>query len=109
MTLVKKANTEYNIPDDKLKEYLEMGYSQVDPKTGKIIKEGKTTDKNELSAKYEALKAEAETLRAENAALKAEIASLKKEPDSFICEKCGKPYATQAALKAHNTKEHPDG
>ena len=36
MATVKRANVELRVPEDRVKEYLEMGYSLIDS-TGKII------------------------------------------------------------------------
>lgn len=35
-------------------------------------------------------------------------AQLQETPETFLCPHCGKKYKSEAALKAHCRKEHPD-
>lgn len=65
MIRVKKANAEYRVPDEKLEEYLALGYCQIDEHGG-LIKESKAQG-------TAALMAEVERLQAQNAALEAAL------------------------------------
>ena len=62
MKIVMKKNKQLKIPDEKLEEFLEMGYSRID-ENGEVIIAGKAT----TLAGY---KAENNSLKAENAKLK---------------------------------------
>ena len=68
MKIVMKKNKQLKIPDEKLEEFLAMGYSRID----EVITAGKAT----TLAGYEA---ENNSLKAENAELKKEIENLKAE------------------------------
>ncbi len=71
MKIVMRKNKQLQIPDEKLEEFLAMGYSSIDEK-GEVIIAGKVT----TLAGYEA---ENNSLKAENAELKKEIENLKAE------------------------------
>lgn len=105
MPIVKKANCERTISDDKVSEYLEMGYSLIDG-SGTVLKKGKPQTKGDLQT---ALSAALE----ENKALKAEIDKLsaaleENKSDKFKCPVCGKEYATQNSLDKHIKEKHPE-
>ena len=76
MKIVMKKNKQLKIPDEKLEEFLEMGYSRID-ENGEVITAGKATtlagyeaENNSLKAENVELKKEIENLKAENAKLK---------------------------------------
>ena len=70
MLRVKKGNVIYDVTEVRLEQYLKEGYDQIDPKTGKVIRQA-TGGKTYTIEEYRALEDE-------NARLKEEIASLKK-------------------------------
>ena len=115
MALVKRANSERIVPEEKVKEFLELGYSLIDEK-GNVLKKGKAQSKedllvayNEANAEIAALKDENKALKDENANLKAELDKLKDgEGDKFKCPYCDKEYASQSALDKHIKRDHPD-
>lgn len=69
MKLVQKGNRQLRIQDDQLENMLAAGYTEVDEKTGKLMKK---EPKDALSA-----------LKKENDALKKDIETLKKENDEL--------------------------
>ena len=52
MMTVKKANVFLDIEDEDLQKYLNLGYCQVDPKTGAILVACIPTDVGELQVAY---------------------------------------------------------
>ena len=76
MKLVQKGNRQLRIQDDQLENMLAAGYTEVDEKTGKLLKK---ESKDALSA----LKKENEALKKENEALKKDIETLKKANDDL--------------------------
>lgn len=119
--LVKKGNSERVIAEEKLPEFLKMGYSHID-KNGKVIKKGEAQTTNDLRAAYSEAVKEVETLtkkfnelseeldavKKENEALKAENIELLKNGGKFKCPHCDKEYTTQAALDKHIKDKHPE-
>ena len=69
MKLVQKGNRQLRIQDDQLENMLAAGYTEVDEKTGKLLKK---ESKDALSA-----------LKKENEALKKDIETLKKANDDL--------------------------
>ena len=69
MKTVQKANKQLRIPDERLDEMKNLGFAEVDPKTGKLIVEPDSS--------MEVLKKENAALKKENKALKAELEKLK--------------------------------
>lgn len=69
MKLVQKGNRQLRIQDDQLENMLAAGYTEVDEKTGKLLKK---EPKDALSA-----------LKKENEALKKDIETLKKANDDL--------------------------
>lgn len=70
MKMVMKGNKQLRVPDDRVEDMLQKGFSEVDPKTGKIIREPKQDE-------AKVLKKEIKTLEKENKDLKAELEALK--------------------------------
>lgn len=77
MVIVIKKNKQLQVADEKLAEFIEMGYSQID-ENGKVIQQGKAntiaayeTENNLLKVENTKLKKEIEKLKAENEQLKA--------------------------------------
>lgn len=69
--MVMKGNKQLRVPEERVSMYLAQGYSEVDAKTGKIIREPKQDE-------VKALKKEIKELEKENKALKDELEALKK-------------------------------
>ena len=86
MALVKRANCERIVPDEKVNEFLALGYSLID-KDGTVLKKGKAQSKEDLLVAYK-------DSQAENAELHAEIVRLKNENDAL--------HAEIETLKANN-------
>lgn len=115
MVLVKRANCECFIAEDKISEFLALGYSVID-KNGEILKRGKATSKEDLLIEVDTLTKENENLKTEiaslkkaNNSLKDEIEVLKKDnPVKFKCPYCEKEYSTQTALDKHIREKHPE-
>lgn len=78
MALVKRSNTELTVPEEKVAEYLSMGYSLLDS-DGNVVKAPTKEDVATLKAEKAKLEAELEKTQAELKKAKAEITKLKKE------------------------------
>ena len=81
MAIVIKKNKELIIADEKLQEFIDMGYTQIDEK-GKVIKAGKVNTIAAYQAENTQLKEEIEKLKAENVKLKKELESKDQEKKS---------------------------
>ena len=79
MKIVMKKNKQLQVPDEKLEEFLALGYNEIDSE-GKVVSVGKAT----TLAAYEA---ETNMLKAENAQLKEEIEKLKAEKNKDLEKK----------------------
>ncbi len=69
MAIVQKLNKMLRISDEKLEEYLEIGYNQLD-ENGKVIKNAKVTSIQELLKVNEKLEREIKNLKYELKQLK---------------------------------------
>ena len=81
MAIVIKKNKELIVADEKLQEFIDMGYTQIDEK-GKVIKAGKVDTIAAYQAENTQLKEEIEKLKAENVKLKKELESKDQEKKS---------------------------
>ena len=81
MDIVIKKNKEIIVVDEKLQEFIDMGYTQIDEK-GKVIKAGKVNTIAAYQAENTQLKEEIEKLKAENVKLKKELESKDQEKKS---------------------------
>lgn len=81
MKIVIKKNKELIVADEKLQEFIDMGYTQIDEK-GKVIKAGKVNTIAAYQAENTQLKEEIEKLKAENVKLKKELESKDQEKKS---------------------------
>ncbi len=81
MAIVIKKNKELIVADEKLQEFIDMGYTQIDEK-GKVIKAGKVNTIAAYQAENTQLKEEIEKLKAENVKLKKELESKDQEKKS---------------------------
>lgn len=76
MKIVQKGNKQLRIADERLDEMLLRGYTEVDQKTGKLIKKDPKDDLKALKKANAELVAANETLRAENKALSDQVSEL---------------------------------
>ena len=81
MAIVIKKNKELIVADEKLQEFIDMGYTQIDEK-GKVIKAGKVNTIAAYQAENTQLKEEINKLKAENIKLKKELESKDQEKKS---------------------------
>lgn len=70
MKMVMKGNKQLRVADERVDEMLAAGFSEVDSKTGKVLREPKQDALAELKKENKALKKENEALKKENEALK---------------------------------------
>ena len=80
MALVRKANTELTVPEEKVSEYLAMGYSEINSK-GEVVKAPTLETVEVFKARAEKAEKEVEKLKAELKKAKAEVEKLKKAKD----------------------------
>lgn len=66
MKLVQKGNRQLRIQDDQLENMLAAGYTEVDEKTGKLLKKAPKDVLSDLKKENEALKKDIETLKKAN-------------------------------------------
>ena len=91
MALVIKGNKQLTVAPEKVKEYLSIGYSEIDEK-GEVLQVGEATDLKDIKAENDTLKAklaeykdniekldQLEALQAENADLKAQLEAATKK------------------------------
>lgn len=91
MALVIKGNKQLTVAPEKVKEYLLIGYSEIDEE-GKVLQVGEATDLKDIKAENDTLKAklaeykdniekldQLEALQAENADLKAQLEAATKK------------------------------
>ena len=81
MAIVIKKNKELIVADEKLQEFIDMGYTQIDEK-GKVIKAGKVNTIAAYQAENTQLKEVIEKLKAENVKLQNELESKDQEKKS---------------------------
>ena len=92
MKIVMKKNKQLQVPDEKLEEFLALGYNEIDSE-GKVVSVGKATTLAGFQAENDRLKAENTQLKEEIEKLKAENVKLKKELESKDQEKKSKGKA----------------
>lgn len=79
MKMVMKGNKQLRVADERVEEMLAAGFSEVDSKTGKVLREPKQDALAELKKENKALEKEKKALEKENEALKKENEALKEE------------------------------
>jgi len=57
MAIMQKGNKQVRVTEEKIEEFLKMGYSEVD-KEGEILQVGQATDLKDIKAENDTLKAE---------------------------------------------------
>lgn len=107
MVLVKRANCECFIAEDKIPEFLALGYSVIS-KSGEVLQRGKATSKEDLLVEVDALTKENEELKAEVKSLYSEIEALKATGKEFLCPVCSEKFTSKSALTKHLKSKHPD-
>ena len=78
MKLVQKGNRQLRIQDDQLENMLAAGYTEVDEKTGKLLKKEPKDALSTLKKENEALKKEIDTLKKANQELTEQLAAAQK-------------------------------
>ena len=83
MKMVMKGNKQLRVADERVEEMLAAGFSEVDSKTGKVLREPKQDALAELKKENKALEKENKALEKENEALKKENEAMKEELDGL--------------------------
>lgn len=99
MPIMVKANCERKVPEEKVKEFLELGYSLLNDE-GKIVEEGKPQSKNDFMLANAALKEELNAALAENENLVKENAELKKQVEELNAALAENEEVAKTAAKA---------
>lgn len=79
MKLVQKGNRQLRIQDDQLENMLATGYTEVDEKTGKLLKKEPKDALSVLKKENDALKKDNETLKQANKELTEKVDVLTKQ------------------------------
>lgn len=116
MALVIKGNKQLTVATEKVKEYLSIGYSEIDEE-GKILRVGEATDLKDIKAEnadlkaklaeyqtvsleeIEAIKSSQEALIAESSNKDIEIDTLRKENEALKAENANLKEQLEAATK----------
>lgn len=108
-TLMKKANGERYVPDEKVAEYLALGYSVIDS-TGKVLQEPEPTTIEQFRKERHKLTNEITRLQAANLALEAENAAKDQriqELEKALSEACKQQDEAKGAETASYSAEEP--
>ena len=89
MVLVVKGNTEFTIPEEKIEEYINMGYSLID-NDGTVIRTGRPKTADDFNHVISELTAEVKKLTADNRVLTEENKKLKAAQKSKTRKKTAK-------------------
>jgi cell shape-determining protein MreC len=111
MALVIKGNKQLTVAHEKVKEYLSMGYSEIDEE-GNVLQVGDATDLKDIKAENDTLKAKLaeykenvekldqfEEIQKENEDLKAEKETLVAELEPLKAENVSLKEQLEAAAK----------
>ena len=102
-TLMKKANGERLVPDEKVAEYLEMGYSVIAP-DGKVLEKPRPTTPAEFAQIIREKDAIIAALAADNAMLKAALADATQRVQTELAT----DTAENGAYEAEEAADTPD-
>lgn len=83
MIMVRRANVVLEIPETLKQEYMNNGYSVIDPNTGAVIEKAMSTD-------VKALQCEVARLQKENEELKAKLNAKAEKPAKAPAKKTAK-------------------
>ena len=75
MVQIQRANVVLTVPSSEVDKYMAKGFSVIDEKTGKVIKQSVPTELNQLQKAYSEHVAKIKQLESELAALKSIIQS----------------------------------
>lgn len=78
MAIMKKGNCEKVVDEDKVNEFIELGYSLLDEK-GEVIKFGEPQSKDDFRTENKELKVQNEELKKQNDEYATEIEKLKEQ------------------------------
>ena len=78
MAIMKKGNCEKVVDEDKVNEFIELGYSLLDEK-GEVIKFGEPQSKDDFRTENKELKVQNEELKVQNDEYATEIEKLKEQ------------------------------
>lgn len=101
-TLMKKANGERYVPDEKVAEYLALGYSVIDS-TGKVLQEPEPTTIEQFRKERRKLTDQIARLQDDNAAKDQRIQELEKA----LGEACKQQDEAKGAETASYSAEEP--
>lgn len=110
MPLMIKANCEKKVPEEKVGEFLELGFSLLD-ENGTVVKEGKPQNKNDFMRENATLKKDLATITKENYALVEENNALKAKVDELtiaLAEKITKAATEVDVTAAKDGEETSD-
>lgn len=79
MALVKRGNAERVVDESKVEEFLNLGYSLIDPENGKVLKKSIPQTKSDFELAYRDALKEIEILKTENASLQKKNKALEKK------------------------------
>ncbi len=96
MAIMKKGNCEKVVDEDKVNEFIELGYSLLDEK-GEVIKFGEPQSKDDFRTENKELKVQNEELKKQNDEYAAEIEKLKEQIEklNLAAEKGNKKKANK--------------
>lgn len=83
MAIMKKGNCEKVVDEDKVNEFIELGYSLLDEK-GEVIKFGEPQSKDDFRTENKELKVQNEELKKQNDEYAAEIEKLNEQIEKLV-------------------------
>lgn len=83
MAIMKKGNCEKVVDEDKVNEFIELGYSLLDEK-GEVIKFGEPQSKDDFRTENKELKVQNEELKKQNNEYAAEIEKLNEQIEKLV-------------------------
>ena len=99
MPIMVKANCEQKVPEEKVDEFLELGYSLLD-ENGKVLEKGKPQSKDDFMIANANLKKDLDAALAENETLVKENVELREQIKSLNAALAGNESIAKKAAKA---------